>query len=353
MSDFLDRLAARALGVVPLVRPLIPSHTTPTVAEPDLPPEAEQASRGRVPGALDAWEAADPPLNLARPAQSEQPLAGTAGEPRTRPFEVAVAVDLRAPRLPDLPRIASSSAGDIPPIAPMAVAPRVTPLPAPPAQQPDQSTDEPTLAGSPMAVAPPPPIPHRQTAEAAATRPPGARIVEPLADSDRASAAPYASPDAEAGPRQHANGAEAGPVRHAHSRRKVEVSPTQMHPVASPDSGSVEAPGRQLETNEAPVLPQSVRVHPIAGRKAGARRAPGGAQRDPHEEPPAPVYDVALDPSREQPRPAHPPTIHVTIGTVEVRAVAQPAMPMPEWPHPGPKLSLDEYLEHRSRRHGG
>lgn len=46
--------------------------------------------------------------------------------------------------------------------------------------------------------------------------------------------------------------------------------------------------------------------------------------------------------------PSSPPTIRVTIGRIEVRAIsATPDAPRPASPRPGPALSLDEYLKQR------
>jgi hypothetical protein len=48
----------------------------------------------------------------------------------------------------------------------------------------------------------------------------------------------------------------------------------------------------------------------------------------------------------ETPR-REPPPVRVTIGRIEVRAVAQPPVPQRPAPHQPPPLSLDEYLELR------
>jgi hypothetical protein len=50
---------------------------------------------------------------------------------------------------------------------------------------------------------------------------------------------------------------------------------------------------------------------------------------------------------RETPQQA--PTIRVTIGRIDVRAVTAPAEPARETVRPQPRLSLDDYLKQRNR----
>jgi hypothetical protein len=50
--------------------------------------------------------------------------------------------------------------------------------------------------------------------------------------------------------------------------------------------------------------------------------------------------------AQQEPLPA--PTIHVTIGRIEVRATPAPASAPPSRPKPAPTMSLDDYLRQRN-----
>jgi hypothetical protein len=53
---------------------------------------------------------------------------------------------------------------------------------------------------------------------------------------------------------------------------------------------------------------------------------------------------------RGTPAPQQAPTVHVTIGRIEVRAITPLSPPAPSAApaQPGPQLSLDDYLKQRS-----
>jgi len=82
------------------------------------------------------------------------------------------------------------------------------------------------------------------------------------------------------------------------------------------------------------------RVVALAGRSLSAPIV-ARPQVSSHREPASsPVTSLGVQPE---------PTIHVTIGRVEVRAVMPPAAPVAQpSPPPGPKLTLEEYLKRRS-----
>lgn len=117
---------------------------------------------------------------------------------------------------------------------------------------------------------------------------------------------------------------------------------------------AAEAPRQpEMRSRQEPLLkpampaPSAVRPNPQE-TKAPERRQQQPVFPGPARQPVAVRRPLSVPRAPEQPAPE--PTIHVTIGRVEIRAASTPASVPPVKPA-GPKLKLDEYL--RARNGGG
>ncbi len=143
--------------------------------------------------------------------------------------------------------------------------------------------------------------------------------------------------------------------------------------LAKPQVGeSVRRPDRPLERGEVPGLDQRIRSSVGAAlalelaQNAGQDRptppqvvasdvqpaAPARVIAQPQVAVAAAARPAALDAAagklnaQQEPPPA--PTIHVTIGRIEVRATPAPSSALPSRPKPAPTMSLDDYLRQRN-----
>ena len=316
MTDFLTRLAERALGVAPVAHPLIPSLYAPDVngllselaeTEDDSTPATKE------PSALDATGPSPPVLGPADAAgrHSADPFGWSAVADSIRhdatPSEVASAPTGRTSADPSSGRRPPLPAGTTPARSPVADREHRGHARVPPIVP-----ERPVVPG-----AKPPVTPSVRRAlpatssldETHSWRPLGPRVVA----NETASLAVREPRDS--GPSAEVTDLGAGPLLRStpkparRSSRPGEVEPYLVMP--RPDAFS-SGPSR----DGAPP--------PLAVTR----------QRPSLEVPPAPT--------------AAAPTIRVTIGRIEVRAAAPPAPPEPEPTHrPEPALSLDDYLKGR------
>ncbi|HEX8556919.1 MAG TPA: hypothetical protein VF668_02395 [Pyrinomonadaceae bacterium] len=127
--------------------------------------------------------------------------------------------------------------------------------------------------------------------------------------------------------------AESSPYVEASGATREGVAPTTHEPAASPEVRPLTAPAH------APVRPAATGAHAAGAHAANAqavrsRRAAQEAAR------------AAARDAQEAQAATAPPTIEVTIGRIEVRAVTPPAPAPPpaRARREPPRMSLDEYL---------
>jgi hypothetical protein len=164
-----------------------------------------------------------------------------------------------------------------------------------------------------------------------------------------------------AGPAPHQAAAEIAEVV---SRFPAPAPPAQLPLPARAEVRAPDIAARERAAREATVQPRVRRSsEPVTPVAEPARRATEIAPRDGEVQPKLPVPDgvrearaivpavvrapaTAPAPSRASAPPAET-TVHVTIGRIEVRAVAEAANRRPE-PKPSPVMSLEDYLRSRS-----
>jgi hypothetical protein len=271
MTDYLEHLAARALGQADLVRPRLPGLFEPldpseaAATEPFRAQEIERPSGRAAP--VDARP--EPEKSVRRSPKSASPTAAGQRPPMADPGRASIASSTSSAR----PSIEPQRDG---PPAETAAPPRESPLPAVSATEVE-------------------PLPTRQAATpragSAASSDPGG---PPSWPGPRPPAIPREPPTVAASPR----GTVGGPPR--------------------------SAPQSPIELPSPPVRPQPAQAPP-------KRSEPVRGERD-ASSPAAPA-----------------PTIRVTIGRVDVRALLQPA-PRTAAPRRGSAVALDEYLKQRRER---
>ena len=347
MSDFLYRLAERALGQSAGVKPLIASRFAPgkeilgrdphLIGESPLEPFGHA---GRQPSA------ASPPIEAAPRSRTGEEKSEVDHPADSRPWLLQVSPEETTgiPKKTELPRGLSSPApaGNV----------RSSPIQAePPAE----------LSWQEAIIQPPPAKPEDQVRSASSTSAPGGN--PPASGPDMQHISP---------PGLRGSSTRVPIVRGAITPIQVEMDasgrPTGNGP-SSADSirpKSLTAPENVMDAARAPLRvntgkaaansgvpnarpPQSPALHPVEAQAATAGR---GALR--------PEAIVAREERNSQPSPAREsgtphvqaaPVIKVTIGRIEVRAVSPPAAPTAQPAMPLPRLSLDEYLQSlRSRR---
>jgi hypothetical protein len=373
MSDYLGNLAARSLDLAPVLHPRLSSlfepphpngwrgfehsagletvdgeHIAETATDAPLPP---RPPTGRTSESSSAPAVPRPPSDTSPQQSSILPISGGQGTRQSanlRPAQITLhPAETREGHPPDLPEPA-------PP-------PDVVPVAHPAANRPAVRRASP------------------QTDPARRTAPP-TTIQENDAISQALEVQPESLPDRIAQPAASEQIVAKPHVTLArHSARRVQEQ-------AKPDGAMPPAPG-QTE----PVPPPDVApvAHPAANRPAVRRVSPqtGSAQRtvlpttirendaisQALEVQPEPLPDrmaqpaaserivarpqvklarqveAALPASAEPTTPPPEPTVHVTIGRIEVRATPPPANTKREARARPPTLSLDEYL----RRYGG
>jgi hypothetical protein len=135
------------------------------------------------------------------------------------------------------------------------------------------------------------------------------------------------------------------------SRRASERSRPRPQPVPAPEAAAPRPAARMPRVPERPAELEAARPD-AADRRPSARVLA-------HERAEPPPLPPPLLAARPPPRPALPvkqassPTVRVTIGRVDVRAVAAERQPKPRRKErPAPRISLDEYLG-RARKDAG
>jgi hypothetical protein len=305
MSDFLSQLADRALALPPMVRPRLQSIYEPPAASVLLNPLEEHVE---VPA--EQPRAIEPAHEQTLQSHEEQSEAKPASEgidgrhrsetvdqkpvnERIDRKQARKAVDRKSAtpqkrevRPQPLPEQAVLTKGD---------APRTAPLPNEPESAGEIETTEPKTRL------------HRigRKEDGQLERVPTAAAKQPITPHEEAKA------------------------RSAESDLEIHTPPTQRESI-QPQTFSHESKPRVEKRAARPVV---VTVR--------------SAQR-PRKEQVAPALPLTLVPREERSR-ASTPTVHVTIGRVEVRAVMPPiSTPMIESPV-APKISLEEYLKARNR----
>jgi hypothetical protein len=321
MNDFLGRLIERERGAAGAVAPRLPSFYEPrsdALAAETAEGESEDTGetlRGEIPrGALQRH---------AEPQSAEPATAQRAAQ--------AVDTVSAEPIVKLVARSAPQAASDT-------ISPARSHIDAPPMQEraipdvdsrkPEQATPHASIAAplSPEIASRAVPPPNEPEQPVAQTRVPPvmARRLAPLAaeprDASVAALVPEPSP-----------------------RRTVAQSTAPREPDTAEPMQSV----RPL-----PVMPVIAIPHQAGDSVlAVPQRTPAATPPNPGEIAPAPVPHTGdAAPSRDQDAPAPMPTIHVTIGRVEVRAVQAPARDARPVRASEQPMSLDEYLRRRNHR---
>ena len=324
MSDFVTRLAERAMGTSPIVRPLIASMFAPEPAshlmEPEVPermprPQTPPDTPTLVPDQAELEDAElenEEPDTSATPQSSAPDAASPAPPEPSRHAPTSGQEDLDAPATPGPPR-RQRDAGEAGPLETgMESRQEVRQNLSAPGSRPLRSGE--TLERAVVAER----DPSRATEEAPR------RLVPEGSTSD--------SFTAEDGP---------GRVMLGPTLALAELARVTTEAPAPP-SGADDP----LNTGEETPAPEIIPTHRAAQGAAPVivprivRHQPGQRQES------SPPESQVLAP--EPPA----PTIKVAIGRIEVRAVTPPAPAQRETPaRPGPLLSLDDYLEQRNGGH--
>lgn len=320
MSDFLGRLAGRALGTAPVVKPRVASRFAP---DPAAPPLGEEGGWERSAEALTASE-----IEPAR--QGRASARGPRGDVAPDDARTSPALHVHAPE-------------------------RLAP---PSAREPQAMVDE----GAPPSLAPRPARVEADGAEARVSALDGPRAprVAPEIEADSS-----VDPAAERAP-------STAPERPAPPRPASIERSGEGHVARSPTAA--DATGSRRALGDAPpasavAAPRAARVQPREGAGPGASRERAGLALVSEEEallmPPArgaarPTMEVAIEPRAGAPvttprgqsvEPAAPqaPAILVRIGRVEVRAAPQ-APARPADPRRPELLGLQDFLAGKAAR---
>jgi len=364
MTDFLTRLAERALGVASVVQPLIVSRFAPG-----------PALAGEAPPGLEQEEAVE-----------------SAGEGTQALFERETLKD--SPPASPPPILVSEG-------APPSVMPNPPQRETPDIGPPLRHRVEPNvreLGGTSLSVTP---TPHRAVPDTES--PPGHRVKPDAGEEDQGPALPVLqdvpsvttptasqrpTPETRSAPPSLAESSPAEPVEARPSQRRVgSEAPETFAPiprlVRSEDSPAGERSTRSFPTPlEPPVKEEDGPIPPPepspetpkqVSESQRASRASRPERRQVPEAPPSttspqsplvprvlrPNIAARREPARSRPDeqgvalpelPSSPPIVRVTIGRVEVRAILLPTSPPPRIPpaRRGPALSLDDYLKQRN-----
>jgi hypothetical protein len=351
MSDFLDRLIERSLGLAPVVRPRLPSLFEP-------------------PG-LDAAAGPEQTTEAAEPARASGPRAATMDAPVPPEFTDAPRSRRRAPAHEFAPPVGDEPASH------------------PPARPSRTATTEIRSGES----APPEPRPHAGTSP---QRPLGRETQTPGPPSSQPAPPPaHTRPEVEhvarvfTPPRAASEEHGTTIVNLAHPEQGVMPAksfepPTRRESVAQDganDSGQLSELGRQVEGLQQQVermqLRPAVSEVRVESRSVEGERtvervrevpapAPPPAPVPPAEQRPAraeaPVFVQPRETQRAAPRleaderaraRTPEPTVNVTIGRIEVRAAqtAEPPARQERSEQPPAAMSLREYLRKRSGGH--
>ena len=365
MTNFLTRLAERALGVASVVQPLIVSRFAPG-----------PALVGEAPPGLEQEEAVE-----------------SAGEGTQALFEREILKDVSPPASP--PPILVSEG------APPSVMPNPPQRETPDTGLPSGRRIEPNvreLGGTSLSVTP---TPHRAVPDTES--PPDHHVKPDAGEEDQGPALPafqdvpsVTTPTVSQRPTPETRSAssrraESGPMEQAEARpsqRRIgPQAPETFVPiprlVRSEDSPAGErstgsfptALEPPVEEDDGPSLPPepSPETSKEVSESQRASRPSRPERRQVPEAPPSttspqrplvprvlrPNIAARREPARPMPEeqegalpelPSSPPTVRVTIGRVEVRAILPPTSPPPRIPpaRRGPALSLDDYLKQRN-----
>ncbi len=308
MSDYFTRLAERALGVIETVKPRVPSRFERGAYALSLMPSVEQDDEKSA-----MLEEVDPPPRM--PAQ-DPPLPRPKDQDRTRSGP---------PRAEESPRdiIRSDLAPPAPKVPKAFLAPKV---PKAPGESRRASTPPVTVAAA--------------QSESVA----GAKRHVPID--------PPRPANAVVSPTRDAPAKEA-----ARLNRRTEIHPfharTESHPVKTSifNETSVQVTARPVPGPPAPMKPRvpskpAVESDPHPSFDE-ATRVLRPRKRDEHDPAPgSPVWD-----RERRAEPSGEPTIKVTIGRVEVRAVMEPPKaPVQQRKAASRAIALDEYLKRHAER---
>lgn len=313
MADFFSRLAERALGVAPVVAPLIAPLTAPGPAlaaapfagvEETLPEQPEEILLAPVPPGLPVATVAPPP-----PEKSAQPGRST----------------LSAPVVPDLqeqppPRVE--------PVAPAALpSHEVAEHSLGPAEVGERNSGRndrllPEPSAPPLAAIQPQP-----TVSAALVTP-----RQPVDQSLERRAQPAQRKATDLTP------TSVGPAAPSASKAAAPVTVSSLQPTNRPDAGRPQPLGWEATDST-----------PQGAHRSRPTVKPTVEPNVPPSPYPAPAMRPGVPMAISHPAPASPapsPTVQVTIGRIEVRAILPPApAPQPSARPATPRLSLADYLK--------
>jgi hypothetical protein len=317
MTDFLGRLIERERGAASAVAPRLPS-----LYEPRSDALAAEPAEGR----------AD---DTGATPREEIPRRTLQGHDEPRPAEPATA-ELAADTVSAAPAV-KLVARSAPQAAPDTVSPARSHIDALPLQEraiPDVDSRRPEQATPHASIAAPlwPEIASRAIAPPNEPERPPAQINPPSVTERRP--APHAVEPRDA--------SVAAPVPEPSPRRTVAQPP-------APGESDTAEPMRSVRPP--PVMPIITITHQTGDSVAAPTAAPDPTPPNLDEIAPAPLPhtgDAAS--SRDRGASAPMPTIHVTIGRVEVRAVQAPAREARPVRASEQPMSLDEYLRRRGQR---
>ena len=311
MTDFLTRMARAALGLTPVAKALVASRYAPApepaeqVVETEAPPTREEPS-------------VHTPTRLAQRLET----ASTAAPP---PQRLETASTATPP-----PRPAATIAR-----AAVVVGPPPMPASVPTATRAIEQR-EPARSREPIAVDAPRRSERTERTEEPATRPPTRRVDRTPTALDAVEVRDSTEPSR--GPR---------PIAPPESMRRRGAEPARSGEPAAVTTRAVAGEPAPISAAPPPPPPISPLIEVSSRERPSSSEQPSARERS-SARPPAPPVRGRLD-ERVPETPAEPPSIRVTIGRVEVRAVTPP--PPAEPPPPAkPRISLDDYLRsHRGR----
>ncbi|MGI8587623.1 MAG: hypothetical protein ACR2M0_08060 [Chloroflexia bacterium] len=330
MSDFLGNLAARALGAVPTVRPRPASLFEPVTAAAASPTEA-----------FDVWDAAPAPMPTAPPRLLPEP-SGVRPQPPV-PAAVPLGEPHSALRTPHsaIKREALTDATDLGTARPMPSAwPQVPALLASEHRLTDEQppthisqATQPSRGGAVRTTD----VAHTRAAETAAVRV-GQGAAETAAIREAVETATIPTPHS-ALRTPHSSGTAVQLAGSSESRILQSLDATAQ-PIRNPQSAirnQAVAAGESSVSQNSEATPQLIRTPHSALRTQSVVAQPQVRAYTP----------PAAEADRGQAQGQVEPTIHVTIGRIEVRATPQPSGARPRQPTPAPALSLEDYLSGR------
>ncbi len=326
MSDFLGDLAARLDGTAPVLRPRLPALFETPAAEAGLPAPRRQAEPDE--GFTVESVAHEAPAVPSRPAPPQQ--RPSQPPPRAQAAPVERAADPFEPAASPKP----ASIANPPPLVPQPPPPRA-PFDTSAAPPADDPVDLPDTAPSPRKLQ------RRRTPQIAS-----GDVEEPVTASSRAPFAAERAPDVAADLPDIAP-PPARPQRRTTRQRAPQIADESAPPpsrapfAATPPVKTAPLAARETSATLASAAPQAVPDTPALPRLAPAP--------PPFAPLPAPVQPSPRRPQMQAPpREAAEPTIHVTIGRIDIQASS--AAPAPRKAREtSPVMSLDDYLRSRAK----